>query len=618
MTQPTPHQPQNPTDPTQSMPMQPAPTESMAAPSMPTQSMGAPATSASTSSPSSPSASPSASPASKSPRTAVATAKPEEETNIVETLQSLIVAFALAMSVRSFVTEGFVIPTGSMAPTLMGAHLRLTSPATGYSYPIDAGPAADVRRQLGPNYRDFGRGVYDPMLSVTDPLAQVGNETVLREARMGDRVLVLKYLYAFSEPKRWDVVVFKNPTDPNGDAANFIKRLVGLPDEQLLMVDGDIFTAPLGADRSKFGIQRKPEMVQRAVWQEVHHSDFAPVDPMAVSKAFGRPWAGVPWEPTGFDLGAKGNARAWRHEGAGPATLFWRWDVMQVNDFTPYNLWRDIPLSQRYPVSDLRVAMALEAEQPEKLSANFLLETRRRAMHFSLAGGKASLRIERAKESPADPTEVLSEASAEFELPPSGVQCDVEFWHVDQRLSIWVNGREIVGLEYAFDSLEERLTSSFYGRTVEDYLRTATVQQPTPPKLLLRFEGSPLTLHRVRVDRDLYYRPAVLREDEFNQPEENGLPISGAAFATDFSKPAVLEADQFMMCGDNSAASRDSRLWGRPSPLVTSLFGEDAPFIVPRPLLLGKAWCVYFPAPVSPMNGVPKVMPDFGELRFIR
>jgi hypothetical protein len=51
---------------------------------------------------------------------------------------------------------------------------------------------------------------------------------------------------------------------------------------------------------------------------------------------------------------------------------------------------------------------------------------------------------------------------------------------------------------------------------------------------------------------------------------------------------------------------------------VTTLFGEDAPFIVPRPLLLGKAWCVYFPAPVSPMEGLPKVMPDFGELRFIR
>jgi len=51
---------------------------------------------------------------------------------------------------------------------------------------------------------------------------------------------------------------------------------------------------------------------------------------------------------------------------------------------------------------------------------------------------------------------------------------------------------------------------------------------------------------------------------------------------------------------------------------VKAIFGEDAPFIVPRPLLLGKAWCVYFPAPIEPMAGLPKLLPDFGQLRFIR
>jgi hypothetical protein len=127
-----------------------------------------------------------------------------------------------------------------------------------------------------------------------------------------------------------------------------------------------------------------------------------------------------------------------------------------------------------------------------------------------------------------------------------------------------------------------------------------------------------LTLHRVRVDRDLYYRPAVLREDPYNQPPQNGEAVSGAAFATDFEKPAQLQSDHFMMCGDNSAASRDSRLWGRPSPLVTAIFGSDAPFIVPRPLLLGKAWCVYFPAPVAAVEGWTKFVPDAGQLRFIR
>jgi len=34
--------------------------------------------------------------------------------------------FVLAMTFRGFVTEGFVIPTGSMAPTLYGRHIDFT------------------------------------------------------------------------------------------------------------------------------------------------------------------------------------------------------------------------------------------------------------------------------------------------------------------------------------------------------------------------------------------------------------------------------------------------------------------------------------------------------------
>ena len=45
--------------------------------------------------------------------------------------------------------------------------------------------------------------------------------------RSGDRILVHKSLYPFVKPRRFDVVVFKNPTNPNGDDGNYIKRLIG-------------------------------------------------------------------------------------------------------------------------------------------------------------------------------------------------------------------------------------------------------------------------------------------------------------------------------------------------------------------------------------------------------
>jgi signal peptidase I len=50
----------------------------------------------------------------------------------------------------------------------------------------------------------------------------------------GDRILVNKFL----QPRRWDVIVFKLPSDPT---TNFVKRLVGLPGEELTLRDGAVW-----------------------------------------------------------------------------------------------------------------------------------------------------------------------------------------------------------------------------------------------------------------------------------------------------------------------------------------------------------------------------------------
>ncbi|MCK5494555.1 MAG: signal peptidase I [Candidatus Omnitrophica bacterium] len=53
----------------------------------------------------------------------------------------------------------------------------------------------------------------------------------------GDRVLVNKAIYRFSEPKRGDVIVFGYPERPK---LAFIKRLVGLPGEKVEIKQGKI------------------------------------------------------------------------------------------------------------------------------------------------------------------------------------------------------------------------------------------------------------------------------------------------------------------------------------------------------------------------------------------
>ena len=107
---------------------------------------------------------------------------PQTSSGIIETLQSLIVAFVFAMAFRGFVLEGFVIPTGSMAPTLMGAHVRLRSPATGYEYAADNAEVvmAAMNKMRGE------RPIFDPMISRQYPMLMIPNDELASEGRMGD------------------------------------------------------------------------------------------------------------------------------------------------------------------------------------------------------------------------------------------------------------------------------------------------------------------------------------------------------------------------------------------------------------------------------------------------
>jgi signal peptidase I len=54
----------------------------------------------------------------------------------------------------------------------------------------------------------------------------------------GDYLIIDEITYRFREPKRGEVVVFKNPMN---ERQRFIKRIVGLPGETIEVVDGKIF-----------------------------------------------------------------------------------------------------------------------------------------------------------------------------------------------------------------------------------------------------------------------------------------------------------------------------------------------------------------------------------------
>ena len=165
-----------------------------------------------------------------------------EQTSVPELIISLLVSFVMAMTARGFVLEGFVIPTGSMAPTLMGQHINWKSPQTGWDYAFNGIPSNESG--VFPIWsRSRARGIpmswWDPMFGLRKPAVRSTPSALVPSS--GDRVIVLKSVYPFFEPDRFDVVVFKNPTDPVGPTQNYIKRLVGLPDEQFVIVEMVVF-----------------------------------------------------------------------------------------------------------------------------------------------------------------------------------------------------------------------------------------------------------------------------------------------------------------------------------------------------------------------------------------
>ena len=62
-----------------------------------------------------------------------------------DTVEAIVVAFILALVVRGFEAQAFVIPTGSMAPTLMGRHKELACPQCGFLYAVNASEEVEPR-----------------------------------------------------------------------------------------------------------------------------------------------------------------------------------------------------------------------------------------------------------------------------------------------------------------------------------------------------------------------------------------------------------------------------------------------------------------------------------------
>ncbi|MAV55843.1 MAG: hypothetical protein CMJ28_07825 [Phycisphaerae bacterium] len=547
--------------------------------------------------------------------------------------QSMIVAFVIAMAARSFVAEGFVIPTGSMAPTLRGQHVLMRGPQTGDEFAVGLQPGAPAAltsaivnnaadRLLGPRFPGTGK-----------------SEGRSLNPRQGDRILTHKTLYHFREPRRWEVVVFRNPADPFGRAPTYIKRLCGLPNERLWIVDGDLFTAPNDSagnlNWDAFQIQRKPEWVQRALWVPVYdqrhdQGGMSTPDGFGAFVHNGDDWTldGPVWEFSGEDF----------------TQLEWNRRAREFNNWNPYNVnYGNTPDGRgrllkgyTHPAPDRTADIAFEVVWTPVNSTGsirWVLEANQHRFEVERIDDVMRVRMRDEVWAEVGPEAGWSEwVTAEVDQVSSGTPNRITIWHVDQCVSVWHQGEQV--LEFPYDwSARERLGYSRKRLVTNEELDGLSqgaipgagdpVEAPIAKSafLKLEFTGGPCTLEDVQVARDLYHRASRNNDRTDSNPARSDVldrcSPTGWGFGTHPSNLAELGPDQFLMLGDNSAASHDGRFLGTPSPFVSTMV-DDAPYLVHRDLLVGRAWCVYFPW-LLPLGGSgPTLVPNIGELRLIR
>ena len=548
-----------------------------------------------------------------------------------ETIESIVIAFVLAFLFRTFEAEAFVIPTGSMAPTLMGRHLDLKCPKCGYHFQV-GGPDDDRTPQ------QTGQSAVCPLCRYKiDP-------TTASQYYNGDRILVSKFAFDFVEPKRWDVIVFKFPDDAK---TNYIKRLIGLPGEVIRIRDGDIQVSH--DDGRTFEMARKDPAKMRAMLQIVYDNDYA-YEPF-IEKGWPARWQGeASWSNETGD-GGKTDYKVFANDGktsAGTGGVSWlRYNhyVPDEGDWNAFDSGR--PLNSHPQASAIKDSIAYD----EPGGASALNDVSDLAVEFEVkvpdATGTIVLELMK-KGRPFRCQLNLADGSAQMLFPglkpeaqPKATEGAISrpgtyrilFANIDHELTLLVDNKPV-----HFDK----------PTTYAELIGNGPSGQNADSSLVgIGVGGSAVKVSHLRVWRDVFYtyldRPGIshprysaLADRPARWPEERDWACTPASAVTRLreagtdvqpgdqyffvgkpgdgrapTRDGIAAEDQYLPLGDNSPSSQDGRYWGNRH-------------FVDRRLLVGKALYIYWPHSFDKIRfsdsfSIPfPFFPNFARMGFVR
>ncbi len=196
--------------------------------------------------------------------------KPAHFRQFVESLLCLVLAVIVF---RTFEVEGYMISTGSMAPALLGFHKQVVCPTCqfpftfGVSYRPESsrGMTGDGDEQHGSDVHGYSEG--ERQLCTCPNCGQRAIDISQVPRNQGDQLLVFREAYWLRPPRRWEVIVFRNPYETT---QAYVKRLAGLPGETIAIRQGDVY-----ADGR---LCQKNYATQKAMRISVYNHDYEPSD----------------------------------------------------------------------------------------------------------------------------------------------------------------------------------------------------------------------------------------------------------------------------------------------------------------------------------------------------
>jgi signal peptidase I len=413
------------------------------------------------------------------------------------------------MMVQTWFVEGLfgpvVVPSGSMATTLLGVHRDVVCADCGHRFAY----GTDQRLLAG--------------VTVCPNCGSTTTEATELPELPGERVLIDRATLGWRDPQRWEVVAFRHPRDARMIC---VKRVAGLPGEEVQIREGDLYIDGQ--------IQRKTLEQQRAQAVLVHDANHEPVS----SKALPRCWqgeSGSRWQVSGgrFLHPSGGEAMDWC------VYHHWQWEPGRldracetaVSDDLPYNRAWPRHVEEIRPVGDLILSFrVVQAEGRGRLAVRARAGEREFLLTIDPLGGSYEVR--------ADGVLVGEKGAVSIcRQREQGSRWEVSV--VDRQFLVAVDGRPLV--TYAYEMADGKAVGSGTGR------------------FSIGCQGLQVEIRDVRVDRDVYYTrpPGVEARWGFDRPYRLG---ADEYFVLGDNSP--ISEDSRVWCGGPGVPRK--LLYGRP------------------------------------------------------